>query len=166
MKAELVRTFRRIQQIFAIGRTTTAPDETGVVAMVQVQLNDLAQADRRRIIQQFGFAGGLPVGTDVIEIRIHGDPSNAVIIATNNQTYRPKNMQPGEVMVYDAFGKSVYLTKSDGIVVDANGGNVTIKNAPQVNVPDGDVIAGTISLKNHVHSGVTPGGSDTGAPVP
>lgn len=30
----------------------------------------------------------------------------------------------------------------------------------------GDIIAGTVSLKNHVHSGVTPGGGNTGVPVP
>lgn len=33
-------------------------------------------------------------------------------------------------------------------------------------VVSGDVTAGTISLENHVHSGVQPGGGDTGKPVP
>ena len=38
-------------------------------------------------------------------------------------------------------------------------------NATTVNVPSGDVIASGVSLKNHVHGGVTGGISNTGVPV-
>ena len=38
-------------------------------------------------------------------------------------------------------------------------------NATTVNVPSGDVIASGVSLKNHVHGGVTGGVSNTGVPV-
>jgi hypothetical protein len=35
-----------------------------------------------------------------------------------------------------------------------------------ISTEDGDVIAGTVSLSDHVHSGVTTGGGDSGPPVP
>lgn len=38
-------------------------------------------------------------------------------------------------------------------------------NATTVNVPSGDVVASGVSLKNHVHGGVTGGVSNTGVPV-
>lgn len=43
-------------------------------------------------------------------------------------------------------------------------GSITI-TAPNNIIVNGDVIADGISLKNHVHSGVTSGGDNTGAPV-
>ena len=47
------------------------------------------------------------------------------------------------------------------------GGNLTVTgNAEAANVSaSGDVTAGNISLKNHKHPGVTPGGGQTGTPV-
>ena len=44
-------------------------------------------------------------------------------------------------------------------------GDVRIVNGG-LTVPDEDVVAGTISLRNHLHSGVQPGGGNTGVPVP
>jgi hypothetical protein len=52
------------------------------------------------------------------------------------------------------------LTLLDGAV------NIVFSGAAgQVNVTNGDVIAGGISLMTHVHGGVQPGGGDTGVPV-
>jgi hypothetical protein len=39
-------------------------------------------------------------------------------------------------------------------------------NATTVNVPTGDVVASTVSLVNHLHSGVIPGTGDTEKPIP
>lgn len=44
-------------------------------------------------------------------------------------------------------------------------GNLQVNNG-SVQVPNGDVSAGTISLKDHLHSGVQPGGGTTQKPVP
>lgn len=53
--------------------------------------------------------------------------------------------------------------KSDkDVIIEAP--NLIVKNG-NVKVPDGDVTAGTISLKNHVHSGVERGDQNTDPPV-
>lgn len=49
---------------------------------------------------------------------------------------------------------------------DLTANNGTISMTGGTFTTSQDVVAGTISLKNHVHSGVTTGGDDTGAPVP
>lgn len=48
---------------------------------------------------------------------------------------------------------------------DGMGANVTM-NDVTLQLNNGDIIADTISLKEHVHSGVMTGGSNTGEPVP
>lgn len=53
--------------------------------------------------------------------------------------------------------------KSDkDVVIEAP--NLIVKNG-NVKVPDGDVTAGTVSLKNHVHGGVKHGNEESGPPV-
>ena len=51
-----------------------------------------------------------------------------------------------------------------GLVFSSGGGNITINDADLI-ITNGDVVADSISLKTHVHSGVTTGGSNTGGPV-
>jgi len=50
--------------------------------------------------------------------------------------------------------------------VTVNNGDVTVNNGGNVVLDTGDVTAETISLKGHVHTDVTAGGDDTGAPKP
>jgi len=118
MSNPITRLYRRILTLVELGRTSAPPDESGTIATVQAIINDLVTRDRRPIVVNFGFAGCLPVGTDVVMLNIAGDPSNPVVIGSNNQKYRPKGMLPGEAMVYDAFGNSVYL-KASGIIVSS-----------------------------------------------
>lgn len=61
------------------------------------------------------------------------------------------------------FGSvSINLTPGGAVEITAPGG-VTINGDVTV---DGDVVADGISLKEHVHSGVSSGGSTSGPPVP
>jgi len=55
-------------------------------------------------------------------------------VATNHQKSRFTGKAAGESVVYDAFGKSIYLTQSGGIIINANGASVTINNAADVTV--------------------------------
>lgn len=65
---------------------------------------------------------------------------------------------------------TIGLSSSGGISIKTDKG-VAIESAGDVTVTgtlkvSGDVIAGTISLKEHIHSGVVPGGGNTAQPVP
>lgn len=57
----------------------------------------------------------------------------------------------------------VKIFGAGGGIMEINGADVYITGTLHVT---GDVIAGTVSLQHHVHSGVTPGGGDSGPPVP
>lgn len=97
-----------------------------------------------------------------------------------DRRYRLQGLAAGEVALYDDLGQKVHLTRG-GIVIDGAGLPMTIQNTPHLTADTaqftltgdlavqgkidavGDVTAGTISLIDHVHSGITPGGSNTGA---
>lgn len=127
------------------GRVKSA-DDTGNVQILQVQLSPKELANLRRLAE-FGFTS-LPMdGADAVAVFVGGDRSNGVIIATGDQHYRFKLGAPGEVAIYDAFGKSIWLKKDGGVVLEAAGADVAVTNAADVTVQ----ASGTVTLEANVH---------------
>ena len=125
LTASVLRMWHRLQFVIGRGRTQVVND-AGAVQIVQVVLSPKETPDLPRVIE-FGLASNPPAGTDAIAIFIAGDRANGVVIATNNQALRPKNLQPGEVQVYDGNGQSVYLSKT-GIVINGGGNPIKVTN--------------------------------------
>ena len=111
------------------GRTTASPNDTGSVQMLQLTLGPLETRDGTPRLAEFGFTSAPPVGSDAVLVFFGGNRKTGVVIATGNQATRPKGLLPGEVMIYDAFGKSIYLSQENGIVINANGAPLAVNNA-------------------------------------
>src|SRR6202030_2468262 len=111
---------RRIGNIVGRARVTSTND-SGTVQMVQVQTNELETIDNVPRLIEFGLTSVAPDGTDVFMANLGGAKNNAVVIATGHQASRPKGLKAGETMIYSQDGKSVYLTASGGIVIEAKG---------------------------------------------
>jgi phage baseplate assembly protein V len=138
--------FARVWNALATG-SVTASDDTGTIMQLQIKLSAL-ETHMLPNPQHFGFSSVPPIGSDVAAHYIGGDRSNGLIQSTNHQTYRPKGKQPGETIIYDAFGKSIYLTASGGIVVEANNTDVTVNNATTLTINAATaIIANTPVLK-------------------
>ncbi|MCP1376051.1 phage baseplate assembly protein V [Dyella lutea] len=129
----LARFWRRIQLVIGRGRVTTSND-SGAVQMLQVRLGALETRDSTPRLAEFGFTSRPPVGSDVVVLFIGGDRSNGVAIATGHQSSRPIDLEEGEAMVYDLWGKSIRFTKAGGIVIDAKNTPVTVNNATTVTI--------------------------------
>lgn len=79
------------------------------------------------------------------------------------------NVTPNQYLVFtstgirivDLNGNMVEMTSS-GVSITPAGGIMTVNGSLKVT---GDVMAGTISLMSHLHTGVTTGSGDTGPPV-
>ena len=59
-------------------------------------------------------------------------------------------------MVYDLWGKSIYFTKSGGIVVDAKGTDVTVNNAVNVVINASTkvrMVTPLLEVTGDIHSG-------------
>lgn len=122
---------RRVSMMLGIGRIT-AHNDSGTVQEVQYQ-TALEVRDNTPRMAEFGFSSGLPVGTDVVLAFLGGDRSSAVIVASNNQSFRHTDLSPGETVIYNQWGMHVKLTES-GIVVQANGQPVNVSNATTVTI--------------------------------
>lgn len=129
----LERLWRRVQLFVSRGRVTVSND-SGPVQILQVRLGALETRDGTPRLGEFGHASRPPAGSDVVLLFVAGDRSNGVAIASGHQSSRPRDLQEGESTLYDLWGKSVYLTKDRGIVVEAQGTPVTVNNATVVTI--------------------------------
>ena len=94
-------------------------------------------------------------------------PSNLgalVFLPTANKGWSTSD-DPNAVVIYGPNGAVIRdAAETNKIVLTPEGITITMTSG-SVTVVGGDVIAEGVSLKNHVHSGVTRGGSDTDAPT-
>lgn len=154
--AALQRMYRRILLMVGRGRVGVVND-AGPVQLMQVAPSADETRDNTPRLAEFGLASNPMPGADTVILFGAGDRSNGVVIATGDQRYRPRKLLPGEVMLYDAFGKSVYLSQS-GIVINANGQNVTLNNAPTTTLNTNLNVIGAITATQNVTAGE--GGAD------
>jgi phage baseplate assembly protein V len=127
------RVARRVLLSLARALVTTVNDSGGV-QMMQVKLNPLETRDNTPRVAEFGLTSNPPVNSDAFVVFLGGDRSNGVVLGTVHQPSRPKNLASGETMIYSQDGKSIYLTASGGIVVDAKNQAVTVNNATTVTI--------------------------------
>lgn len=111
LTAAINRLYRQVLLMIGRGRLTLT-DDSGVVQYDQVRLGENELRDNVPNVQQYGFSSNPPVGTDAILAFIAGDRSNGCIIATNNQTYRIKNLMQGGVAVYDMYGNKIIMDQT------------------------------------------------------
>lgn len=88
----------------------------------RVQVQGLADETLQEIeqLQQFGFTSHAPADSDVIVIPLGGDTSHGIVIASEHGSFRVKNLQSGEVAVYDQSGSSIVLKQGRLIEMDCN----------------------------------------------
>lgn len=163
------RLFRRILSATGLARILTSRDD-GPTQILQLDFGVQEIQDGRYRVAEYGFSSNPLPGADALAIFPGGDRSAGIVIATGDRRYRLKGLKPGEVALYDDMGHAVKLSRG-GITIDGGGHNLAITNAPKLTVAGdieatGDIKAGTVSLKNHVHRGVQAGAANTGTPVP
>jgi phage gp45-like len=97
----------------------TATDDSGPVHRAQVRGFPNEVIDAMPVLQIYGLASHAIPGSDAIASFASGDRSNGVIVATGNQQHRLRNLNPGEVALYDN-------SDSQSVLKLANGGNVSV----------------------------------------
>lgn len=132
----------RLFYSFALGRFSRT-DDTGTTLGAQVRLQSETGATRIAesvpVVTHFGFTSRPPEDSDAVAVFLTGDPGSGVVIATNHQTYRLRNLAEGDVALYDQRGAYAWF-KPTGLVVDAAGGAVTIQNATSVTIVASDKV--------------------------
>lgn len=133
MVGDLRRVARRVLLTVGRGRIKTV-DDSGAVQLHQVQLGENEVIDKIPAVKEYGFTSRPPVDSDAIILCIAGDRSNPIVIATNGQAVRLKNLEEGEVALYTDDGKRIHLKKDGGILISAAGQQVVVTEASDVSV--------------------------------
>jgi phage baseplate assembly protein V len=160
---------------------------------ISLQANEVRTAER---FQQYGFSGVPLSESEAVILFPGGLRDHAIAIAVDDRRYRPTDQEAGEVCLYHFEGDSIRLRNGRIIEVVAGQaltvtapevtvfasvavrletpavemtGNLTVNgNITSGGVVQGNTVrtAGGVQLGTHIHSGVTAGGANTGAPVP
>ncbi len=160
MSDSLERVWRRLQQVIGRGRMTLV-DDSKPAQVQQVRLGADELRDGTPRAAEYGFSSVPPVGTDVIVVFIAGERTNGVIVATNNQTFRMRNLGEGEVAIHDDKGRYVLLAAA-GITVEGKdspivahttsditataGGNITLQAAAKITLAAPEIFIDTTTL--------------------
>lgn len=166
------RLYRRVQMMLAPVKIT-ATDDTGPVHRAQVRAMAPEQIDNVAVLQLYGVASHAMPGSDAMALFVSGDRSNAVIVATNNQGARMRNLKPGEVALYTDEGDYVKLSR--GKIIEVNCQTKVRLVTPRLEVT-GDIIdhcddqPHTVQnmrdiYNEHEHGDVEPGGGTTSPPT-
>ena len=116
------------------------------------------------LVLPFGLSYQAPAGSTIIVI---GDADDSIAVVAGSKT-RPEAPEGGVVLYSAKSGHTLTLSPDGMTRVDVGGSFFEITETGVRSNLDiettGDVKAGGVSLKEHVHSGVMSGGSSTGKP--
>lgn len=126
------RTGVRLAWSWAMGRLKLS-DFTGKIATVQAQFTGDRLLDKAKLLQHFGFASRPPADTDLVAICPSGEPTSALVIASNHQAHRPPALKDGDAVLYDQRGAYVWMS-AEGLQVEAKNLAVAVKGATTVTV--------------------------------
>ena len=103
----------------------------------KVQVSGLADETLQdvELMQQFGLTSVPPAGTQVVVLPMGGETTHSIVIATENGSFRVKNLQSGEVAVYDESGSSIILKKGRLIEIDCDTLKITASTKVEISSP-------------------------------
>ncbi len=147
-------------------------DDAKKFQALQVELLDGEIRDDVERVQNYGFTSVPVEGAEVVAVCVGGKRDHAVVIAVDDRQYRLRNLESGEVAVYDKTGSKFLLKANGNIEITPSSGtlalvgDMTVSGSIQVEGDaaiggnadvTGDVTAAEVTgggkvLSTHVHS--------------
>ena len=124
-----------IKKIFDLISRAVIRGKRSERALRTLQTEHLA-GDVREDVEHFepyGFTSEPHLGAEALAASINGDRNHTIAIIVSDRRYRIKDLQDGEVVVYDDLGKVVHL-KRDELFIDAKDSPVTVVSGSKVTI--------------------------------
>lgn len=133
------------------------------------QIQFMGMIAQTQVFYPYGFKAFAPIGEPAITFNVLGQEDNKITMPYSfSGVSKLPAIESSEVMIGNpTTGNYIKIDKQGKIIIFGNveiAGNLTISG----NVIANEVTAGSpaIVLTTHLHSGITTGGSNSGAPVP
>lgn len=103
----------------------------------KVQVSGLADETLQdvELMQQFGLTSVPPAGTQVVVLPMGGETTHSIVIATENGSFRVKNLKSGETAVYDESGSTIILKQGRLIEIDCDILKITATKKVEISSP-------------------------------
>lgn len=148
--------WQRLQLLVGQGVATLV--QHGMV-QARVLAEELVKAQR---VEPYGLSYRPKPGAQVYLVFPSGDRANAIALLVGDKRYQ-MTLQEGEVALHDDEGQHVHLGRGGVVTVKAN--TRLVLQAPDVQIVSNSLTHNSTNVGDtHTHGGVTPGGSNTGAP--
>ena len=160
---------RRVMNL--VGRAVVKSiDDAKKLQLAQVELLPGEVRDEIENFQNYGFTSVPKAGAECVVLFVGGRRDHGLAIATDDRRYRIRNLNDGEVCVYNDTGAKIVLKANGDIELTPKSGQ-KVKLVSDVEVTgtltaSTDVVGGGKSLKNHTHgagaltsAGCTAGGT-------
>jgi phage baseplate assembly protein V len=84
--------------------------------------------------QEYGFTSVPLPGSEAVVLFVGGHRDHGLVVAVDDRRYRMKDLQPGDVALYNAAGAFVLLKADGSIEVTAKAGSDVVLNGGLLNV--------------------------------
>jgi phage baseplate assembly protein V len=156
------------------------------VGLVQAKALAGEQLQAAELFQHYGLTSAPPAGTMLLVVPVGGNTAHGIVVGEEHSGFRLKGLKSGEVALYTDEGDSIVLKR--GRVIEMETETLRVKATTQVTfetpafsiastgggaaaasitgglTASGDLVAGVVSLRGHVHPENDYGGP-TSAPV-
>lgn len=129
-----------------IGRCVLeAVNDKAKLQAVQVSVLDEELHDEAEHFQHYGFTSVALPGAEGIVLFVGGVHSHAAVIGVDDRRYRKKDLQPGEVAIYDDQGQFIHI-KRDGIYIETDKKVTVNADSVEVTAESVDVTAESVTI--------------------
>lgn len=126
---------RKVLMMVASAVIEKINDDSGIQKNQVSVLQNEVHSDYDRV-QEYGFSSVPLAGCQAIIVCVGGSRDHGAVIATEDTRYRPKNLNPGEVQVYNDKGD--YVKFKDGRIMEVVAGTKIQINCPAIQITHTD----------------------------
>lgn len=141
-------------------------DDAKKMQLVQLSLLESETRDEVERVQNYGFTSVPEQGAEAAVVFVGGKRDHGLVVAIDDRRYRVKNLESGEVAVYDKSGSKIVLKANGDIELTPSSGKVKLTGDLEVSgavavagdidsdatiTGATDVVGGGKSLKTHTH---------------
>ncbi len=146
---------RKIAMAIGLGNLDKINDNAPLQKVQVSMLEDETHSDYDRI-QEYGFTSVPLPGCQAVVVCVGGGRDNGIVVGTEDRRHRLKDLQPGEVAIYNNLGNFIKL-KADGTMHVKSSHNVQVE-APTVTITGNLNVQGNITANGNITDTATGSG--------